>query len=55
MAMALAMLTSMVKVVDMPMGGSVTLLSMFFICLIGYLYGLRTGLTTAVAYGFCSL
>ena len=47
MAMALAMLTSMVKVVDMPMGGSVTLFSMFFICLIGYLYGLRTGLTTA--------
>lgn len=55
MAMALAMLTSMVKVVDMPMGGSVTLLSMFFICLIGYLYGLRTGLTTAVAYGFLQL
>lgn len=55
MAMALAMLTSMVKVVDMPMGGSVTLFSMFFICLIGYLYGLRTGLTTAVAYGFLQL
>ena len=30
MAMALAMVTSMIKLVDMPMGGSVTLFSMFF-------------------------
>lgn len=55
MAMALAMVTSMIKVVDMPMGGSVTLFSMFFICLIGYWYGLRGGLMTAVAYGFLQL
>ena len=55
MAMALGMVTSMVKLVDMPMGGSVTLFSMLFICLIGYLYGLRTGLTTAIAYGFLQL
>lgn len=55
MAMALAMVTSMIKVVDMPMGGSVTLFSMLFICLIGYWYGLRGGLMTAVAYGFLQL
>lgn len=55
MAMALAMVTSMVKVVDMPMGGSVTLFSMLFICLVGYWYGLRGGLMTAVAYGFLQL
>ena len=52
MAMALAMVTSMVKLIDMPMGGSVTLCSMFFVCLIGYIYGLRTGLMAAIAYGF---
>lgn len=55
MAMALAMVTSMIKLVDMPMGGSVTLLSMLFITLIGYLFGLRTGLTGAIAYGVLQL
>lgn len=55
MAMALAMVTSMIKVIDMPMGGSVTLFSMLFICLIGYWYGLRGGLMTAIAYGFLQL
>ena len=54
-AMALAMVTSEIKLIDMPMGGSVTLCSMMFICLIGYLFGLRTGLTAAVAYGFLQL
>lgn len=54
-AMALAMVTSRIKVVDMPMGGSVTLFSMLFVCLIGYWYGLRGGLMTAVAYGFLQL
>lgn len=55
MAMALAMVTSMLKVVDMPMGGSVTFFSMLFICLIGYWYGLKGGLMTAIAYGFLQL
>ena len=55
MAMALAMVTSTIKIIDMPMGGSVTLFSMLFICLIGYWYGLRSGLMTAVAYGFLQL
>ena len=48
-------MTSMIKIVDMPMGGAVTLCSMFFICLVGYMYGLRTGLTSAVAYGVLQL
>lgn len=55
MAMALAMVTSMIKLISMPMGGAVTLCSMLFICLIGYLFGLRTGLTAAIAYGFLQL
>lgn len=55
MAIAGGMVTSMIKVFEMPMGGSVTLLSMLFICLIGYWYGLRAGLMTAISYGFLQL
>lgn len=54
-AIALAMVTSNIKLIDMPMGGSVTLLSMLFICLIGYWYGPYAGLLTAIAYGFLQL
>jgi thiamine transporter len=55
MAIALATVTSMIKLLDMPMGGSVTLFSMLFIVLIGYWYGLGGGLTAAVAYGILQL
>ncbi|MDO4285667.1 MAG: energy-coupled thiamine transporter ThiT [Eubacteriales bacterium] len=55
MAIALALVTSFIKFIHMPMGGSVTLFSMLFICLIGYWYGLRTGLMAAIAYGFLQL
>lgn len=55
MAMALAIVTSYLKIWRMPMGGSVTLFSMLFISLIGYWYGLRTGLLTAIAYGLLQL
>ena len=43
MAITLATVTSMIKLFDMPMGGSVTLLSMLFIVLVGYWYGLGGG------------
>lgn len=55
MCVTLAMLTSMVKFFNLPMGGSVTLFSMFFITFVGYLYGLRAGLTAALAYGLLQL
>ena len=55
MGMALAMVTSNLKIWRMPMGGSVTLMSMLFISLIGYWYGPRTGILTAVAYGLLQL
>ena len=54
-AIALAIVTSNFKLFKAPMGGSVTLCSMFFICLIGYWYGLKIGITTALAYGFLQL
>ena len=37
------------------MGGSVTLFSMLFICLVGYWYGLRHGLIAGCAYGLLQL
>lgn len=55
MAIALAMITSMLKLINMPMGGSVTLFSMLFIALIGNWYGLGVGLTTGLAYGILQL
>ena len=42
-ALALAFITSYIKY-ELPMGGSLTLFSMFFICYIGYLYGIKVGL-----------
>lgn len=51
MAMALAMILSMFKMFELPMGGSVTFFSMFFITLVGYVYGLKAGLMTGFAYG----
>lgn len=50
-AMALAMVCSMIKFANLPMGGSCTLCSMLFISLIGYWYGPSVGLTTGFAYG----
>ncbi len=50
-AIALAVVCSMIKLFELPMGGSVTLLSMLFIVLIAYWYGPYVGIMTAVAYG----
>lgn len=54
-AMALALVTSFIKVASLPMGGSITLFSMFFMCFIGYLYGPKIGIMTGVAYGILQL
>ena len=51
LGIALALLTSYIKLWSMPMGGSVTLLSMLFVCLIGYWFGLKYGLITGIAFG----
>jgi thiamine transporter len=51
LAMTLAVVTSLYTVVEFPFGGSITLFRMFFICLIGFLYGTRAGILTGVAYG----
>ena len=42
MAMALAFITSYIKIFNMPWGGSVTLCCMLFIVLVGNWYGPKT-------------
>ena len=51
MAIALALVTSYLKLWNMPMGGSVTLLSMLFITLIGFWFGAKYGIVTGAAFG----
>ncbi|MGI6071473.1 MAG: energy-coupled thiamine transporter ThiT [Lachnospiraceae bacterium] len=55
MALALAFVTSFIKIIDLPMGGSATLLSMFFVTLTGYWFGPVVGLISAFAYGALQL
>ena len=48
-AIAMGFILSYVKF-ELPYGGSVTAFSMFCICIIGYFYGIKAGLLSAVAY-----
>lgn len=51
MSIALASVTSMLKVYEFPFGGSINFFSMLFACLPGYFYGPGAGLLSAAAYG----
>ena len=55
LAIALATVASFIKIIHMPMGGSVTLLAMLFVSLVGYWFGLGAGLTAAFAYGILQM
>ena len=50
-ALALAYVTSYIKIFKLPFGGSVTLFRMLFIVLIGYWYGAKIGILTGLVYG----
>ena len=54
-SIALAYALSFVKLFDLPLGGSVTLCSMFFITIIGYILGPKYSLCSAFAYGLLQL
>ena len=54
-AIALATVLSEIKLFQAPMGGSVTLLSMLFVVLIGWLYGPAAGILTGFAHGILQL
>lgn len=51
MALALAFITSYIKIFNMPWGGSVTLCSMLFIVLVGNWYGPKAGVLVGLVYG----
>ncbi|MGX8688741.1 MAG: energy-coupled thiamine transporter ThiT [bacterium] len=51
MGVALAQVTSYIKIFKLPYGGSVTLMSMFFIVLIANWYGAGTGILVGFVYG----
>jgi len=55
MAIALATAFSMLKLFAMPMGGSVTLLSMFLVTLVAYWYGPAAGILGGVVYGLLQM
>ena len=48
---ALATVTSMIKVFEFPTGGSITLCSMLFAMLPGFFFGPAIGIAAGVAYG----
>ncbi|MCI8692136.1 MAG: energy-coupled thiamine transporter ThiT [Lachnospiraceae bacterium] len=51
-AVALAtVIATVLKLPSLPFGGSITLFSMLFICLVGYWYGPAVGLTASVSFG----
>jgi len=52
---ALATVLSMVTIIKMPLGGSLTPVSMLPICLISIIYGVKWGLGTAFAYALVQL
>lgn len=51
MTIALAVVTSYVKIFSLPWGGSVTLCSMLFIVLVANWYGVQTGILVGLTYG----
>lgn len=51
MCIALATVTSMIKLFSFPTGGSITLCSMLFAMLPGFFFGPLVGIVSGVAYG----
>ena len=54
-AIAIATVLSLIEIFRMPQGGSVTLISMVFIALIGYFYGTAQGVICGFSYGLIQL
>lgn len=55
LSIALGTILSNIKLFHFPTGGSITLFSMLLICLPGFLFGLRAGIMSGVAYGVLQL
>jgi thiamine transporter len=55
MLIALAAALSLVKIIQLPLGGSVTLLSMLPVCLISIKYGVKWGVFSAFVYSLVQI
>ena len=55
MAISLATVFSLLKLFAMPMGGSVTLLSMLLVTLVAYWYGPTAGILGGIVYGLLQM
>ena len=55
MAISLATALSFLKIIDMPMGGSVTLMSMFLVTLVAYWYKPAAGILAGVVFGLLQM
>ena len=53
--LALAFIFSNIKIFQMPYGGSITIISLILISVIGYLFGAKVGFIAALTYGFFQL
>lgn len=49
--LALGAVLSLIKVYELPLGGSITLLSMLPVCLISILYGVKWAIAPTIVYG----
>lgn len=54
-AIAIAFVLSQIKILPMPQGGTITPFSMLFIIIIGYFFGVKTGVLAGVVYGLLQL
>lgn len=48
-------LSEFVPTLKLPYGGKISWFSMFFVCLVGYFFGPRTGLIASLSYGLLQL
>jgi len=55
MMIATATILSLVKVFEMPLGGSVTLLSMFPLCMISIVYGVGFAIIPCIVFGILQI
>lgn len=50
-SIALATISSFIKLASLPFGGSITFFSMFFITLTGYFFGFKSGVFSGITFG----
>ncbi len=55
MRLQFSFVLSQIKLFSLPQGGSITPFSMLFIILIGYFFGVKTGVLTGIVYGLLQL